>query len=47
MPSRRMECGVRPSGRWISLKGAIAHLFLSFLLPFPSSRNNLFPEFLK
>jgi len=41
-PSGRMECGVTLSGRRISLKGAVAHLFLSFLLPFPSSRNNLF-----
>ena len=45
--SGRMECGVTPSGRRISLKGAVAHLLLSFLLPFPFSRNNLFPEFLK
>jgi len=36
---------VTPSGRRISLKGAVAHFFLSFLLPFPSSRNNLFPTF--
>jgi len=41
-----MECGVMLSGRWISLKGAIAHFFLSFLLlSFPSSCNNLFPKF--
>jgi len=30
-PSGRMECGVSPSGRRISLKGAVAHFFLSFL----------------
>jgi len=45
-PSGRMECGVMPSGRRISLKGAVTHFLLSFLLlPFPSSRNNLFPKF--
>ena len=33
-PSGRMECGVTPSGRRISLKGAVAHFFLSFVLPF-------------
>jgi len=29
-----MECGVTPSGRRISLKGAVTHFFLSFFLPF-------------
>jgi len=29
-----MECGVTPSGRRISLKGAVAHFFLSFFLSF-------------
>jgi len=44
--SGRMECGVTLSGQWISLKEAIAHFFLSFLLlPLPSLRNNLFPKF--
>ena len=33
-PSGKMECGVTPSGRRISLKGAVAHFFLSFILPF-------------
>jgi len=45
MPCKARECGVTPYGRWISLKGAVAHFFLSSLLPFPSSCNNLFPEF--
>jgi len=32
----RMDCGVMPNGRRISLKGAVAHFFLlSFLFPFP------------
>jgi len=31
----RMECGVTPSGRRISLKGAVAHFFLSFFLFLP------------
>ena len=34
MPSGKMECRVTPSGRRIFLKGAIAHFFLSFFLPF-------------
>ena len=35
-PGVRMDCGVMPNGRRISLKGAVAHFFLlSFLLPFP------------
>jgi len=46
-PGMRMDCGVTPNGRRISLKGAVAHFFLSFLLPFPSSRNNLFVPFLE
>jgi len=29
-PGMRMDCGVIPNGRWISLKGAVAHFFLSF-----------------
>ena len=35
MPSGRMECGVTPSGRRISLIGAVAHFFLSFFLFLP------------
>jgi len=31
--SRRMECGVTPSRRRISLKGAVAHFFPFFFLP--------------
>ena len=46
-PGMRMYCGVTPNGRRLSLKGAVAHFFLSFLLPFPSLRNNLFVLFLE
>jgi len=35
MPSGRMESGVTPSRRRISLKGAVAHFFLSFFLFLP------------
>jgi len=35
MPSGRMECGVTTSWRRISLKGAVAHFFLSFFLFLP------------
>jgi len=46
-----MECGVTPSGRWISLKGAVAHFFLSsFFLPHattclsPFSNRSILPQ---
>ena len=35
MPSGRIECGVTTSRRRISLKGAVAHFFLSFFLFLP------------
>jgi len=41
--SGRMKCGVTLSGRRISLKGAVAHFFLSFFLFLPHATTCLFP----